>query len=36
MEAFIGIRKDRPEFKDPVGYIQRLRRGTRLDRIQAK
>ena len=36
MEAIVGIRKDRPEFKDSVGYIQRLRRGKRLERIQGK
>jgi len=33
MQALVGIRKDRPEFSDPVQYIRRLRRGRRLQRL---
>ena len=36
MDAFVGIRRNRAEFKDSVYYIQRLRRGSRLERIQGK
>jgi hypothetical protein len=36
MEAFIGIRKNRPEFADPVRYIRGLRRDSRLERIQSE
>lgn len=33
MQAFIGIRKDRPELRNPVAYLRRLRRGTRTERL---
>lgn len=33
MQAFIGTRKDRPEFRDPVAYVRGLRRGTRTERL---
>ena len=36
MEAFIGIRRNRPEFADSEGYIRRLRRDSRLERIHGK
>jgi hypothetical protein len=34
MQAFVGIWKDRPEFRDPEAYVRRLRRGTRLRRLK--
>ena len=34
MLAIVGIRKDRAEFADPEGYIRKLRRDTRLDRLR--
>jgi hypothetical protein len=33
MQAFIGTRKDRLEFRNPVAYVRRLRRGTRTERL---
>ena len=33
MQAFVGIRKDRPEFRDAVGYVRRLRQGSRIERL---
>lgn len=32
MQAFIGTREDRPELRNPVAYVRRLRRGTRTER----
>lgn len=29
MQDFIGTRKGRPELRNPVAYVRRLRRGTR-------
>ena len=34
MKAFVGVWKDRSEFKDPEAYVRRLRRGSRLERLQ--
>ncbi|HXP85901.1 MAG TPA: CopG family transcriptional regulator [Bryobacteraceae bacterium] len=34
MEAFIGIRRNRPEFADSERYVRRLRSDSRLERIQ--
>ena len=36
MQEFVGIRKERSEPLDAVEYIQSLRRGDRLDRLQKK
>ncbi|MGB6944569.1 MAG: CopG family transcriptional regulator [Bryobacteraceae bacterium] len=36
MQEFVGIRKDRPEMADSVQYIERLRRGDRLNRLFKK
>ncbi|MEP6602036.1 MAG: ribbon-helix-helix protein, CopG family [Nitrospirota bacterium] len=33
MEAFAGVRKDRPEFESPEAYVRHLRRGTRLSKL---
>ncbi len=33
MQAVVGIWKVRPEFSDPVNYVRRLRRDTRLKRL---
>jgi Arc/MetJ family transcription regulator len=33
MQAFVGIRKDRPDMADPESYIRELRRGSRLERL---
>ena len=33
-DAFAGIRKNRPEFADPVAYVRSIRRGSRLERLQ--
>ncbi len=33
MQALVGIRRDRPEFRDVDGYIRRLRRGRRIERL---
>lgn len=33
MEAFVGIRSDRPEFEDVDGYIRNLRKDTRTQRL---
>jgi hypothetical protein len=33
MRAFVGIRRDRPEFADSAAYVRELRRGSRLDRL---
>jgi hypothetical protein len=33
MQAFIGTRKDRPEFRNPVAYVRGLRRGARTERL---
>lgn len=32
MAEFVGIRKERPEFRDPVAYVRSLRRGSRIER----
>ena len=34
MEALVGIRKDRAEFRDPTQYVRGLRRGSRTERLQ--
>jgi hypothetical protein len=36
MEGFIGIRRGRSGFSDATGYIRRLRRDSRLERIHSK
>lgn len=36
MQAFVGIRKNRPEFADTEAYVRNLRRGNRLERIRGK
>ena len=33
MLAVIGIREDRPEFRDPEAYIRGLRRSGRIERL---
>ena len=33
MQAFVGIRKDRPELRDAVGYVRRLRQGNRIESL---
>jgi hypothetical protein len=33
MQAFVGIRKGRPEWSDAVKYVRKLRRGSRLERL---
>jgi anionic cell wall polymer biosynthesis LytR-Cps2A-Psr (LCP) family protein len=33
MQAFVGIRMDRPEFSDSVQYVRNLRRGSRIERL---
>lgn len=33
MQAFVGIRRQRPEFSDSVEYVRRLRRRSRLERL---
>lgn len=33
MQKFVGIRKSRSEFADPVAYVLKLRRSNRLDRL---
>jgi len=30
MQAFVGVRKDRPEFRNAVAYVRGLRRSRRL------
>jgi Arc/MetJ family transcription regulator len=30
VQAFVGLRKDRPEFADSAAYLRGLRRGARL------
>ena len=34
-QAFAGSRKDRPEFADSEKYVRNLRRGSRLDKLNA-
>ncbi|HZP25244.1 MAG TPA: ribbon-helix-helix domain-containing protein [Terriglobales bacterium] len=34
MRAFVGIWKERPEFRNSDAYVRRLRRGTRMQRLQ--
>jgi len=34
MQAIVGIRKDRPEFKNPEAHIRRLRRSSRLENLK--
>jgi metal-responsive CopG/Arc/MetJ family transcriptional regulator len=36
MQEFVGIRKNRDQSIDAVGYIRSLRRGDRLDRLNEK
>ncbi len=33
MDKFVGIRKGRSEFRDPVAYVRGLRRGSRIERL---
>ncbi|MGC2111245.1 MAG: CopG family transcriptional regulator [Candidatus Korobacteraceae bacterium] len=33
MQALVGIRKDRPEFRNPAKYVRALRRGGRIERL---
>jgi addiction module HigA family antidote len=33
MQEFVGIRKERSEFRNPVGYVRGLRRGSRIERL---
>jgi hypothetical protein len=33
MQEFVGIRKGRSEFRDPVEYVRGLRRGSRIERL---
>lgn len=33
MQAFVGIRKERSKFINPVGYVRQLRRGSRIERV---
>lgn len=33
MEAIVGIRKDRPEFRHSQAYVRSLRRGSRIERL---
>ncbi len=33
MKEFVGIRKERSEFRDPVKYVRGLRRGSRIERL---
>ena len=33
MDEFVGIRKGRSEFRDPVGYVRAMRRGSRIERL---
>ena len=33
MQAFVGSRKERPEFHDSVEYVRSLRRGSRMERL---
>ena len=34
MQAFVGIRRNRPEFSDSTDYIRNLRRGTRIQKLK--
>jgi hypothetical protein len=34
MQAFVGIRKDRPDLADSTKYIRELRSGTRIQRLR--
>ena len=36
MLGIIGIRKDRPEFRNSEAYIRRLRRENRIERLATK
>jgi Arc/MetJ family transcription regulator len=36
MQAFVGLRKDRPEFADSAAYLRGLRRGNRLSNATHK
>lgn len=33
MQALVGIRKDRPEVRNPTAYVRNLRRGGRIDNL---
>ena len=33
MQAWVGIRKDRPDLSDSLEYVRRLRRGSRIERL---
>jgi len=33
MQAFIGTREERPELRNSVAYVRRLRHGTRVERL---
>jgi addiction module HigA family antidote len=33
MQALVGSRKNRSEFRDPVEYVRGLRRGSRIERL---
>jgi hypothetical protein len=34
MQAFVGIRKDRPDSSDSTKYIRELRSGTRIEKLR--
>jgi Ribbon-helix-helix protein, copG family len=34
MQALVGIRKNRPEFANVESYVRKLRRGSRLRRLE--
>ena len=34
MQGVVGIRRDRPDVEDTDSYVRRLRKGTRLKRIE--
>jgi hypothetical protein len=36
MQAFVGIRKDRPDLPHSVEYVRSLRRGSRVERLGKK
>ena len=33
MQAFVGTRKHRPEFRNAVAYVRGLRRGRRIEKL---
>lgn len=36
MQALVGMRKNRSEFRDPVEYVRGLRRGSRIESLGKK